>query len=266
MSSHEDEALKRAWQAYEEQMHEEALEAVEVVDAEDSRRWLLEALARTEIGQLGIARGFVERLRTIEAFGHDADCLWASAQLLLREWRIDEARDELVRLVELDPSPAVFESLALCDDVDGRLDDAHAHLERAAECAGGDWQPHPRLSTEAFEAAVLAAIEQLPESFRATLETTEVVVTPAPTADMADADDPAETPPDMLGLFVGCSALERDDESAELPARIYLFQRNLERAAVDEEHLHEEIHVTLYHELGHLLGFDEDGVSALGLE
>ena len=46
---------------------------------------------------------------------------------------------------------------------------------------------------------------------------------------------------------------------------IYLYQRNLERSVRDEAELREEIRVTLYHEIGHLLGFDEHGVEDLGL-
>jgi predicted Zn-dependent protease with MMP-like domain len=84
---------------------------------------------------------------------------------------------------------------------------------------------------------------------------------------MIDRADPSETPPDVLGLFVGSSELEiSDGESARLPRRIFLFQRNLERFAHSRQELVEEIRVTLFHEIGHMLGFDEAGVEAMGLE
>ena len=73
-------------------------------------------------------------------------------------------------------------------------------------------------------------------------------------------------PPDLLGLFVGASHLERCDENPiDGVARIHLFQRNLERACSDRAELIAELRITLYHELGHLLGFDEHGVDELGL-
>ena len=50
-----------------------------------------------------------------------------------------------------------------------------------------------------------------------------------------------------------------------MPPSIYLFQRNLERYARDSEHLRLEIRTTLYHEVAHLLGYDEDEVDAMGL-
>ena len=88
-----------------------------------------------------------------------------------------------------------------------------------------------------------------------------------PSGWMFEAGDPASTPPELLGLFVGAPNTEASaDENAELPPRIFLFQRNLERAAKDRAALREEIRVTLYHEIGHLLGFDEEGVAEMGLE
>ena len=49
------------------------------------------------------------------------------------------------------------------------------------------------------------------------------------------------------------------------PNTIYLFQRNIERVARDREDLVEQIRITLYHELGHYLGFEEEDMDGLGL-
>ena len=49
------------------------------------------------------------------------------------------------------------------------------------------------------------------------------------------------------------------------PNTIYLFQRNLERAAKDRDDLVEQIRITLWHELGHYLGFEEEDMDDLGL-
>jgi len=47
---------------------------------------------------------------------------------------------------------------------------------------------------------------------------------------------------------------------------IVLYRRNLERLSRDPDHLLEEIVTTLYHELGHYLGWDEEEVAQRGLE
>jgi predicted Zn-dependent protease with MMP-like domain len=110
----------------------------------------------------------------------------------------------------------------------------------------------------------------LPEPFRRALEEVQVLIEPAPARELAgerSLEDLAETPPDLLGLFTGSSRLDRPSEASfELPPTIHLFQRNLERATADREDLVEQIRVTLYHELAHWLGFDEEGVADLGLE
>jgi len=93
------------------------------------------------------------------------------------------------------------------------------------------------------------------------------LVEPVPVDWMIDRTDLSETPPDILGLFVGASELEMpSDSSGHMPRRIFLFQRNLERFAHSREELIEEIRVTLFHEIGHMLGFDEEGVASMGLD
>jgi predicted Zn-dependent protease with MMP-like domain len=55
-------------------------------------------------------------------------------------------------------------------------------------------------------------------------------------------------------------------ESVQLrPNTIHLFQRNIERVARDRDDLVEQIRITLYHELGHYLGFEEEDMDDLGL-
>jgi len=88
-----------------------------------------------------------------------------------------------------------------------------------------------------------------------------------PEESLAEGSDRDEVAPDILGLFDGVPLPET--ESLDLPQlrpnTIYLFQRNLERAAQDRDDLVEQIRITLWHELGHYLGFEEEDMDDLGL-
>ena len=47
--------------------------------------------------------------------------------------------------------------------------------------------------------------------------------------------------------------------------RIRIFKHNLERFTADHDSLVEELRITLLHEIGHHLGWDEDDLAARGL-
>jgi len=49
-----------------------------------------------------------------------------------------------------------------------------------------------------------------------------------------------------------------------MPDSVFLFKRNLERSSEDYDDLVDEIHTTLWHEIGHYMGFDEDELADRG--
>ncbi len=99
-------------------------------------------------------------------------------------------------------------------------------------------------------------IASLPAVIRRRVGETPVFFEPRP-----DADDVASgIDPETLGFF--------DDGSAEAPTpRIRLWLENLwDYADGDPETFREEVRTTLLHEIGHLLGWDEDEIAERGLE
>ncbi|MCP3920187.1 MAG: metallopeptidase family protein [bacterium] len=242
-----------------------ALTALEALPANDADRNLIACVAHLELGAVAPARAaFAIAERGLGA--DDTDLALARAELLLAEWQPAEARRELEALAKLDRGPDVLCSLALCLELDGELDAADQLFAEAARNAPEEMLPPLRLGDADFDAVVSGAIEELPPEFRAPLENVRIVKEPMPFPELVDRSDPGATPPELLGLFVGPTLHDlADGASAEHPPVIYLFQRNLERMANDREHLAEEIRLTLYHEIGHLLGLDEDEVDAMGL-
>ena len=207
--------------------------------------------------QLELARASLER--------GDPELLFVEGEWALASWRIEEAHAAFERLTRIEPDPSSWIRLALCEDLLDRPEAAEramARVERHVPPEDAEPTHHP---PETFEAIVERAAERLPPQFREVLEHTPVVIDPVPRRELARGHE-AETPPDLLGLFVGASALEGSIEgTGESPAVIYLFQRNIERECVGRAQLEEQIVITLYHELAHRLGFDEDGVDAMGL-
>lgn len=261
-----DRAIERAWDLLDRGEPEKALDLVATVDSNAPRRWVVEASAQLQLDDTVAARAAIDRAARSPAIENDPDFLWNLGEVSLREWKLAEAEALYERVAAQERSAAALERLSLCADL--RHDHATAdRLLAEAESIAGDEAPHPpRLSPAQFEHVIDEAVELLPRQFQEALHETQILIEPVPTETLIDKDDCAETPPDMLGLFVGANKLEESpDGPPALPPTIYLFQRNLERASIDRDELVNEIRVTLYHEIGHLLGFDEDGVDRMGL-
>lgn len=261
-----DDALDAAWDALETGDYEGAMAALDpVVDAGEApaEAALVAALAWLGLGEPLRAEGLIAAA-AVGIDPGDADLLWAQAEVDLALWRTEEARDGFRRIVADEPSAAGLLRLALCEDL---LDDAAAADAAMARAAALDPElgALPRLADDRFEALVRRAAAELPEPFRRRLDEIAVVTDPVPDRALGRSL-PAETPPDALGLFVGPSDLDRHGELSGVPSpTIYLYKRNLERACRSEEELEAEVRITLLHEFGHALGFDEDGVDGMGL-
>ena len=263
--SADDDPLELAWQALDGGRPEEALERVAARGTDDPRARLVQGLARLDLGQLAPAR------EALDAAARDldpaqADLAAGRAELELLEWRIPAARRAFQALVARDPSAWALDRLALCLELEGDSAGAERCFARAARLDPEGHPVPPRLDDPDFDALVEEAVSDLPQRYRSALARARLVTEPLPFAALVPRGDPAATPPDLLGLFTGPTLHElAEDASAELPPTIYLFQRNLERVARDRAQLVLEIRTTLFHELGHLLGLDEDEVDALGL-
>ena len=71
--------------------------------------------------------------------------------------------------------------------------------------------------------------------------------------------------PEVLGLFVGTSVGDKVFAGSGYGDVVLLFQKNLERTGRSRQEVSKEMKVTLLHEYGHYLGFDEEELEHLGL-
>ena len=148
----------------------------------------------------------------------------------------------------------------------GHLEEAGGLFERAATAVPDKYVIPTRVTRAEFDQQVQRAVRALPRQFRKSLDRVAVIVDALPSLDLVEADRLGEVSPDMLGLFDVVPLSEADEfEGAMSPNRIYLFQRNLERMSATRAELEEQVRITLYHELGHYLGFEEEDMDGLGL-
>ena len=181
-------------------------------------------------------------------------------------WRTEEA----LTAVQLLRPPGDEEDDADRADLEARI------LEAAGEFTAADvlFEEASRLDPENFPKPVRAASDDfktilddvlrgLPKRIRDVVAKIPVTVEPKPTPEMAE--QAPHITPEILGLFVGTSIGEKVGAPSGFPDVVLLFQRNLERTGKTRAEVAKEIRITLLHEYGHYLGFEEEDMDRLGL-
>jgi predicted Zn-dependent protease with MMP-like domain len=237
-NSADEKLIDEAFAALDDGDAARALHSLAKCRTEHPLRFVAEGAARFALDDLSAARAALDRAMEIGLGDDELDGLWLQGDLLLREWRIEDAEATFERIAEIDESAEICDRLAFCAEL--RYDDASADrfYSEAAALDPEGFAPPPRLSEDDFVAEARAAIVALPEQFQEVLAECQIEIVPVPTYDLAHQGDPVEVAPDILGLFTGVSLLERShDGEPQLPPVIYLFQRNLERACRDVDQL-----------------------------
>lgn len=188
------------------------------------------------------------------------------AEALLCLWRVDEALELLRKMKpatseEDDPDRAELEGRV--QEARGEFDPADRLFLLASRLDPDEFPPPVRMSEADFQSILDKVLASLPEVIREAVAEVPVLVTPKPTRDIAERAP--HITPDLLGLFVGTSIGEKVSAPSGYADVVMLFQRNLERAGRSRAEVSKEIKITLLHEYGHYLGFDEEELEHLGL-
>ena len=105
-----------------------------------------------------------------------------------------------------------------------------------------------------FEGLVRDAIDALPEEFTRRLENVEIVI-----EDMPERES-------LLGHYHGVPLTERGSGySGFLPDKITIYRLPLERRARSPEDLAKQVRITVWHEIAHHFGIDDDRLRELGM-
>jgi predicted Zn-dependent protease with MMP-like domain len=186
---------------------------------------------------------------------------------LYRMWRFKDALAPLRAAVRAMPDdPASHRALACCLDRTGDRKAADEHFRTARDLEPEAFPLPVRMTPAAFDQVAREALAELPAEVAVHVRGLEVVTHDYPRLGMLGGEV-RENDPGVLGLFWAEAVPDRYEEIPPgfTPGQILLFQRNIEAIVATEEELVEQIRITVFHEVGHLIGFDEDGLDALGL-
>lgn len=223
---------------------------------------LLRATAYNQLGEFGEALKSLAVALNLDP--HHPEALLEQGQAYFELCRFDEARRVYQALTQEFPDePWAHHYLGLLAERRGERPEPF--FEKARALAPDDFPPAVHLSAEAFDRAVAEAIDALPEHAKPALENCVIDVQPIPSNE--DLKEGGVSPL-ILGVFRGLGLDERSPTEAahHETSRITLYQNNLERFARTREELLDEIRITVLHEVGHLLGLDEDELYERGLD
>ena len=229
-----------------EAVEAEALRAIR--GAKDPRDlWRYVAWARFELNRTEDA---------LKAAGSAEDPL-LEGKALFHLWRFDEARNALarVRAEGEEEAEAEWYRGVLAEFQGG---DAMRHFRRAAKLAPDLFGEPVRLTDAQIDEVVRKAKADLPPAVARAAEETAIEVLPLPRP-QKDVD------PLSLGLYTGKDLLSRSvEDSAQLPPKIEIYRKNIERIARDRVEAIDELRITLLHEIGHHVGMDERQIEDAG--
>jgi predicted Zn-dependent protease with MMP-like domain len=227
-----------------------------------SRLALLEAQALDDLAHSDEALSRADAAILLDPANLDAR--YEKAVILFHLCRFDAARGAFEDVLLRTPDDAfAHHHLGLILEREGRVADAEAHFARAHVLDPQQFPTPVLIPAAEFQAVVDQALRELPPETRKLLEGVAIEVADLPALEDLTAVDPPFAPT-ILGLFRGAPLGEPKD--VDEPRAIVLYRKNLGRAVTSRAELDKQIRITLWHEIGHLRGHDEDELRARGLE
>jgi predicted Zn-dependent protease with MMP-like domain len=119
------------------------------------------------------------------------------------------------------------------------------------------------MTRQEFRKLVAEALDSLPDEFRERLENVVVMVEDAPQPHHRPRTPaPRSSRPErrlLLGVFQGVPATQQSVFAVPTgPARIVLFQDNIEAVCGSEAEIRRQVRLTVIHEIGHYFGMSEE--------
>lgn len=199
-------------------------------------------------------------------FGDDPEWAFAEGEALFNLGRFEESWGTLEPLTHEDfDEPMLYYLLACMAERRGEQDMARSLFKTASRIAPSGFDTPLDLSESDIVVLYERCLTDLPDPIHWHLKSVPVEVADLPPDDIILAPDP---PLDPLtpGIFVCIPNGPREaNRRQRTEPRVVLFRRNIAKLAVDFEVLEDDLRRTLFHDVGHYLGYDEDQLEEMGL-
>ena len=208
----------------------------------------------------------LQAARDAEAlFGRNPEWTFAQGEALFNLARFEEAQATLEPLTTEDfDDPMLFYLLACLSERRGEDEKARRLFQTANRLDPENFLMPIDLTEEAAVEHYRHCLEELPTAIQVHVRDLPIFVSPIPSDELLHAAGDSIDPL-VMGLFQGQPlGAEPGAYVTEQPS-VLLFHKNIGKVAADYETLEDELRKTLFHEIGHFLGFDEDQLEEMGL-
>jgi predicted Zn-dependent protease with MMP-like domain len=115
------------------------------------------------------------------------------------------------------------------------------------------------MNREQFEELVKEGIDAIPERFLQKLDNVDIVIEDEPSEERMKKMRLGKNSK-LFGLYEGIPQTKRGYYSGVLPDKITIFKKPIEEVAFSEEQVKEIVKKTVWHEIAHHFGMDEERV------
>lgn len=197
-------------------------------------------------------------------FGPDPEWAFARGEALFNLGRFPESEAVLTELtIEEFEEPMLFFLLACLAERRGDDSNAERLFQTANRLEPKSFPVPVPMSEEEVHALFQRIVAEMPDPIVWNVKQVPIFIDAFPSdALIKSFDEPFD--PLAMGVFMGEPRGTESPWPTDQP-RIILFHKNIAKACGDFETLEEELRKTLFHEIGHFLGFDEDQLEDMGL-
>ncbi|MFZ5559514.1 MAG: metallopeptidase family protein [Patescibacteria group bacterium] len=118
------------------------------------------------------------------------------------------------------------------------------------------------MDREKFEKLVWQGIEAIPKRFLEKLDNVDIVIEEEPTEEQKKKTKLGPNAK-LFGLYEGIPQTKRRFYSGVLPDKITIFKKTFEEVCSSEEEIKKRVGQTVWHEIAHHFGMDEERVGRM---